>query len=430
MMESTEYDRMIQRCLRCSICKWIPQVQIKNGRHASICPAIDYYNFHAFSGGGKIILANSIERGRIPLSETVRDIVYKCTVCGGCGVACKYLNTLEPLEIIMTLREKLVMNGWGPMPCHQQYIESIHNCGNPYNESPENRADWLPDDVQADDDADLLYYTGCTASYRRKEIAIATARVLKAAGIKFKIFGAGEICCGSPILRSGDVPSFKEIRYKNLGIIENSGAKTILCSCAGCYDTFKVEYPRFGKVPQLDIMSTSEFFNQLLIENRLSLKQVPLKVTYHDPCHLGRGSEPYMAWNGDSVEVLSLVSIDVPEKPKRCGAGGVYEAPREVICHIPGVELVEMDRIKEYSYCCGAGGGVKAAFPEFALHTARTRLEEAEATGASVIISACPFCSTNLRDAIEETKSTLQFMDISELLLQAIDTGQDAPPRR
>nr|MDO8112576.1 (Fe-S)-binding protein [Candidatus Sigynarchaeota archaeon] len=430
MMAPEEYKRMVKRCLRCSICKWIPQVQIKNVNHATICPSMDYYNFHAYSGGGKIILANSVETGRIPMSDAVRDIVYKCTACGGCAVACKHLNSLEPLDIIQALREKLVASGVGPMPSQRQYIDAVKQAGNPYNQPAGQRASWLPSDVKTHEDADTLYFVGCTSSYRRKEIAIATARILNAAGTRFKVLGTNELCCGSPVLRAGDASSFKELARKNIESISALHVKKVVFSCAGCYDMFKVEYPRVGNVP-FDVVSSSEYFNQLIDEGKLVLKnRVPLKVTYHDPCHLGRGAEPYIEWKGDVVQMLPMVSLNVPEKPKRCGAGGVYEAPRRVITRIPGVQLVEMDRIKEYSYCCGAGGGVKSAFPDFALHTGKTRVAEAETTGASCIVSACPFCSTNLQDAIKESGSTLQYKDVAELLLDAIDTAPPARPKK
>jgi Fe-S oxidoreductase len=420
-MTHAEYARMVQRCLRCSICKWIPQVQIKNSKHATICPSMDYYNFHAYSGGGKLILANSIETGRIALSDTVRDIVYKCTACGGCSVSCKHLNSLEPLEVIQQLREHLVASGIGPMPRQQQYIDAIKHVGNPYDEPASQRMDWLPDDVITHDDADIAFFVGCTSSYRHKEIAVATARVMAAAGTRFKLFGSAETCCGSPVLRAGDVESFKEIMERNIELFAASGVRKVVVSCAGCYDMFKVEYPRFAKVP-VEIVSASEYFNQLIDEGKLGFKDLDaITVTYHDPCHLGRGAEPYQEWEGDVVQMLPMVSLNIPDKPKRCGAGGVYEAPRQVITRIPGVHFVEMDRIKEYSYCCGAGGGVKSAFPDFALHTGQTRVSEAESTGASYIISACPFCSSNLHDAIEASKSPLLYKDIAELLYESID---------
>ena len=104
-LKEEEYLKMIKMCLRCSICKWIPQVQIKSKKYASACPAVDLYNYHPYSGGGKIILALALEMGKIEPSDELREIVYKCTECGNCAVACKFLNTLEPLEIMMKLRE-------------------------------------------------------------------------------------------------------------------------------------------------------------------------------------------------------------------------------------------------------------------------------------------------------------------------------------
>jgi Fe-S oxidoreductase len=354
-------------------------------------------------------------------------------MCGGCDIACKYLNTLEVLDVIQTLREKFVAAGVGPMPKQQQYVDAVKQTGNPYNEPAEQRASWVPEDVKTHGDADVAYFVGCTSSYRRQEIATATARVLQASGTRFRLFASDEICCGSPVLRVGDVDTFRDIAIKNIDMIIASGVKTVLFSCAGCFAMFRAEYPRVyreysqNEALPFAVVSTAEYFSRLIDEKRLPLKDIgQMKVTYHDPCHLGRGSEPYTEWHGTMVQMLPMVSLAVPEKPKRCGAGGVYEEPRHVIASIPGVELVEMDRIKEYAYCCGAGGGVKSAFPDFALHTASTRLAEAESTGASVLVSACPFCSTNLQDAIQASNSALKFLDIAELLLGAIDSDATA----
>ncbi len=145
-----------------------------------------------------------------------------------------------------------------------------------------------------------------------------------------------------------------------------------------------------------------------------------LTVTYHDPCHLGRNAERYEEWDGKVVSVMPLISINVPPKPKRTGSKGIYDAPRNILNKIPGLKLVEMERIREYSYCCGAGAGVKSAFPDFALNTAKSRIQEAEDTGADTLTTACPFCSTNLQDGIIESGSELKFFDISELLLMAL----------
>ena len=419
-LNEEEYQMMIKRCLRCSICKWIPQVQIKSQKYATACPAIDLYNFHSYSGGGKIILALTLEMDRIKPSEELRDIVYKCTECGNCAIACKFLNTLEPLEIIMRLREKLVDAGYGPMPKQEAYIQAVKKHNNPYNEPHENRIEWLPDDIQIDPNAKVLYYVGCTSSYRRKEMAIAAARIMNEAGVPFNILSDEEYCCGSPILRVGEINTFRQVLNKNLDVIESKEIETVIFSCAGCYDTFKVDYPLYRDY-EFKVLHTVEFFSELLEAGRLKLtKEIPLKVTYHDPCHLGRNAERYEQWDGDEVQIMPLISINIPPKPKKTGKGGIYEPPRSILKKIPGLTFVEMERIREYAYCCGAGGGVKSAFPEMAVNTAKLRIEEAEDTGAEIIVSACPFCSTNLQDGINSRGSKLKYFDISELLMMAL----------
>ena len=418
-MDEEEYQKMIKRCLRCSVCKWIPQVQIKSQKYASGCPAIDTYNYHPYSGGGKIILALAYEMGRLEPTEDLRDIVYKCTECGNCDVACKYMNTLEPLEIIMKLREKLVKAGCGPMPKHRDYIDFVKKVNNPYNEPHEKRLDWLTDDIKLDPDAKLLFFVGCTSSYRRKEMALAVARIMNEAGVSFNII-EDEICCGSPILRTGDTDTFEEILNKNLDVIESKNIETVVFCCAGCYDTFKVDYS-LRREYNFRVMHTVELFSELIESGQLQLtKNIPLTVTYHDPCHLGRNAERHEEWNGDEIQLMPLISINFPPKPKRTGAKGIYDAPRKILTKIPGIRLHEMERIYEYSYCCGAGAGVKSAFPEMALKTAKSRIEEAEDSGADILVSACPFCSTNLQDGLIEKNSGLKYLDISELILMAI----------
>ncbi len=115
-------------------------------------------------------------------------------------------------------------------------------------------------------------------------------------------------------------------------------------------------------------------------------------------------------------EIIPLIKFPVPAKPKRQGTYGVYEAPRNVLKQIPGIKLIEMERIREYAYCCGAGGGVKAQFPEFALNTSKRRVEEAMSTSADTLVSCCPFCKTNLLDGIKALGSNMKFYDLVELI--------------
>ncbi|MHA1279374.1 MAG: (Fe-S)-binding protein [Candidatus Helarchaeota archaeon] len=419
-MPLENYADMIKKCLRCSVCKWIPQIQIRSQKFATTCPSIDRYNFHSYSGGGRIIVTLSYMMKRIEPSEELLNVIYKCTLCRACSISCQYLNKLDPQEIIQELREKLVEEGHAPLPAHKKYIENTIKNHNPYGEPSEKRLAWLPDDVKITRGAKLAYFVGCTSSYRRKEIAIATARVLSKAGVEFTILGSEEYCCGSPLLRAGVKSEMLKLMKHNIEEIEKRGIEEVIMSCAGCYSTFKADYTKYTEY-NFKVTHTSEFFGRLISEGKLKLKKnIPLKATYHDPCHLGRCSEPYEEWHGEIVEPMPLIQLEVPPKPRRKGTYGVYEAPRTVIRDIPGIDFTEMERIKEYSYCCGAGGGVKAAFPDFALWTAKIRLEEVKATGAELLISTCPFCSTNLKDGIKENGSTLKFYDLSELILEAL----------
>lgn len=231
-----------------------------------------------------------------------------------------------------------------------------------------------------------------------------------------------EFCCGSPLYRVGEVEKAKELMRENIERIKKAGIKILITSCAGCYAMFKAEYPKvMGEDLPFKVLHTSELIENLLNEGKIQFtKKVPMTVTYHDPCHLGRGSEPYPKWEGKIVEVVPLIKIPMPPKPKRQGTFGIYVAPRNVLKKIPGIKLIEMERNCEYAYCCGAGGGVKAQFPEFALNTSKRRIEEAIATEASTLISCCPFCKTNLQEGIDALKSDMKFYDLIELVERAL----------
>ncbi len=366
-----------------------------------------------------MIMANALLKGRIEITPELLDVLYRCTNCGGCEVACKFIYDLEPNEVIHELRTHCVENGVGPMPKHKGYISNVDSTHNPYGEDQSRRLDWLPEDVELDTDATTFYFVGCTASYRRQEIAKATVRLLNQGGEKFNLFGEDEFCCGSPVFRVGDRKRAIKYMKENLERFKERGVRRLITSCAGCYNMLKVEYPRFIDW-DIEVVHTSQVLEQLIEIGKLKLtKKVPLKITYHDPCHLGRMAEPYRPWQGERVEVLTRVYLNIPPKPVRRGAEGIYDSPRNVLHQIPGVEFYEMERIREYTYCCGAGGGVKAQYPDFALWTANRRLDEAEATTAEALVSCCPFCSTNFQDAMKARGMKMKFFDLTELVLQS-----------
>jgi Fe-S oxidoreductase len=190
-------------------------------------------------------------------------------------------------------------------------------------------------------------------------------------------------------------------------------------SCSDCYYAFKRLYPAIGS--KFEVVHTVEFINRLIKEGRIKLtKTIPMTITYHDPCHLGRLGEPYVHWNGITKKIRGQIVVHEPRKPRYNGANGIYDPPREVLKSIPGLQLVEMERIREYAWCCGAGGGVREAFPDFSSWTAMERIEEAKTTGAEALVSACGWCERNFVDAVGANGQKMKVYDIVELVQQAI----------
>jgi Fe-S oxidoreductase len=171
----------------------------------------------------------------------------------------------------------------------------------------------------------------------------------------------------------------------------------------------------------IEVLHTTQVADALIREGSLQLtKPVPMKVTYHDPCHLGRQGEDYVPWNGKETKIYGQVVVYDPPRPRYNGAFGVYEPPRDVLRAIPGLELVEMERTKEAAWCCGGGGAVPQAYPDFADFTASKRLDEAKTTGAEAIATACSSCNRILGSAAASDGTTMKAIDVLELVEQAL----------
>jgi Fe-S oxidoreductase len=268
---------------------------------------------------------------------------------------------------------------------------------------------------------DVLYHVGCLTSYDKdmQKLARATARMLKKAGVNFGVAGDAETCCGGRAYQMGYREDFLNQARKNMALIKKAGVKTVVTACADGYQAFKVLYDKHGLKGNLEVLHISEYIDRLMKAGKLKLKKrVDLSVTYHDPCRLGRLGEPWIHWEGKKIPGDRFV-FD-PPKTYRRGSHGVYEPPRRVLNGIPGLKLTEMTRIKEYSWCCGAGGGVHDSNPEFAGWTAMERIEEARSTGAEAIVTACPWCERTFTEAIQGSGSNLKVYDIVELVEQAI----------
>ncbi|KPK22266.1 MAG: hypothetical protein AMJ76_00220 [Dehalococcoidia bacterium SM23_28_1] len=382
-------------------------------------------NFHAYSASGRLIAGLALLEGRIDYTDKFVEIVYQCQMDGACDISCKVNRDLEPLEAMLELRARCVDDGQ-ILPAHMLMIESLRSDDNPLGEPKAERGKWAEGlDVKdiAREKADVLYFAGCQHSFDRDLWGAARAAVtlLRMAGVDVGISGTQEACCGGRAYEIGYRGEFTKYAEHNIETWNAAGVRTVVTSCSDGYGTLKLHYPKVGKTMNFDVLHITEYLDRLITEGRLKpTKKVPLQVTYHDPCHLGRLSEPYIPWEGVESKVLGQVVIQDPPKKFRRGTNGVYEPPRNVLKSIPGLELVEMERIKEYAWCCGAGGGVKEAYPDFALWTAKERLEEAKATGAQALVTACPWCERNFRDALAQNGEKMKLYNIAELLLEAL----------
>jgi len=424
-MALVDYRNDMMRCMRCSECKWIPLARITDWRYAHQCPSISRYNFHAYSAGGRLAMGLSVLEGRIGYTNDFLDILYKCTMCGACEVSCKCNKDLENLAIAQELRIKTVEDG-ELLPQHMPIIDILRKEDNMMQAKKADRGNWAEGlNVKniTEEKAEVYFHAGCRYCFDEElfpEVR-ASLNILLKAGVDVGIAGKDENCCGCRVYEMGYVGEFVKYAESNMEMLKNAGVKTIVTPCSDCYAGFKVQYAKIGMNTDIEVLHITEYINRLIKSSQLSLeKEVPLNITYHDPCHLGRLGEPFVPWNGEEKIVFNQMYIYDPPKPWRKGTYGVYEIPRDVIKAVPGVNLVEMKRIKEYAWCCGAGGGVIDAYPDFAVWTALERIEEAKSTGADAMVTACPWCKRSFLDALAQSGDTMKILDIVELIEQSI----------
>jgi Fe-S oxidoreductase len=424
-MALKDYENDMLRCCRCSECKWVPQAKVTGYRFAQVCPSIGKYNFHAYSAGGRLAIGLSVLQDRLDYTDGFLDILYRCQMCGACDVSCKSNKDMEPLAIAQELRIKAVEDGQ-LHPAHMMVIEGLKKEDNMMQAKKEERGEWAKGlDVKniTQNKAEVYFHAGCRYCFDKelRPVARAAVNLLKKAGVDIGIAGKDESCCGGRAYELGYIGEFTKYAENNVEMLKIAGVKTVVTACADGYHAFKVLYPKMGLTGDYEVLHITEYLDRLIKLGKLKLnKKVPMTVTYHDPCHLGRMGEAFVPWKGVEKIVFNQVYIYDPPKPWRKGTYGIYQPPRDVIQSIPGVELVEMERIKEYSWCCGAGGGVIDAYPEFARWSAQQRVEEARSTGAEAIVTACPWCKRTFVDTLAESGDRLKVYDIIELLEQAV----------
>jgi len=385
--ENLEYYKDIfYQCGKCGTCRTVYQ----QNKWPRICPSGEFGKFEAYYLGGKNLLTWAVSTDKLNWTEKLAKIFYQCSVCLACTQQCQIPEIHNYAgEWLMAMREKAVQLGFGPMPEQAKYTEHIMKENNPYMENHQDRLNWLPAHIKQTPDAKLAYFVGCTSSYREQGVAIATAEILNSLQVDFRIIKE-EKCCSSPIYMTGQAEKAKGIAEKNVKAFKDAGIKKIITSCAGCFRTWKETYPnKFGLDHGIEIIHLPEFLLEKLNTGvlKISNNKTPMKITYHDPCHIGRHM-------------------------------GIYEQPRDVLKRIPGIELIEMDRNRQNAWCCGSGGGVRSAFNELSSFAANERIEEAKQTTAEAIVSCCPFCLNQFKNNIKNNE--IQALDLSELVKRVL----------
>ncbi|NOH03437.1 MAG: (Fe-S)-binding protein [Chloroflexi bacterium] len=326
-----------------------------------------------------------------------RDELWDCTTCSTCYSRCP--KQVNPMEAIVAMRSAIVEKG-KIHPNVKTALESTFRNGNPLKLPREDRGLWAKDlqvKAFAETGAEYLFYVGCTPSYdpHGQKVARALVSLLQSAGVDFGILGNDENCCSSEVRRLGEVGLFEAMVEENAEMFKELNVQKMFTVSPHCFNVFKNDYHTIeaGATFGAQVQHYTQMLADLLKDGRLKFNgSFAKKVTYHDPCYLGKHN-------------------------------GIFDEPREVLTGIPGVELIEMDRSREKSLCCEGGGGrmwVEGTNPGTRL--AQLRVKEALETGAEVLATACPFCLLTLDEAVKHlnAEEKIRVLDVAEIAAQAL----------
>ncbi|AFM24622.1 (Fe-S)-binding protein [Desulfomonile tiedjei] len=361
-----------KRCFQCGLCD-------------TVCP---WNRVRSFS------MRKIVREATFGLTEIESEDIWRCTTCGRCPQKCP--RDVKQIESGVALRK--IATAYQVFPPSVKPVRtasaSLVGEGNPLSEERKNRANWAQGlSVQPfTEEMEILYFPGCYLSYdpRLKKVARATAEILNKAEVNFGILGEKESCCGESIRKTGEEELFRRLAKENIKTFIENGVKKILVSSPHCYHTFKNEYPEF--MVHFEVIHLSQYLFQLIQEGRLQLnKSYEKKITYHDPCYLGRHN-------------------------------GIYDEPREVLKKVSGLELNEMIDSRVDSLCCGGGGGRIWMETPKGERFCDLRLEQAMSVGAEVLVTACPYCISNFEDSrlTLDAAEKIEVKDITEIIQAVI----------
>jgi heterodisulfide reductase subunit D len=373
---------------------------VKCGSCVDVCPTYSHNRQLEITMGGFLANVKSFIRkayglqGMFTGPTKTKDLLknysehsYLCTLCGRCTMVCPAFIGAKDLR--MSAREFMVEKGEYPTPLDRlaETLDRVHNI---LGEPSEDRSMWVealsefPDHRFQKEKADVVYFVGCVASYfpMMKRIPQSFVQILNKAGVDFTLLGGEEWCCGFPMIAAGMKKKAETMLQHNMEKVKAKGTKSIIFACPSCYHTWKERFDA-----EIEIFHSTQFIKKLIDEGKISFKQNVMKVTYHDPCDLGRAS-------------------------------GIYEAPREILTAVPGVELLEMEGSRDQCKCCGGGGDLEMINPDLSTAVAEAKIKEIKATGADAVISACQQCVRTILTTARKKRIPMVAMDITEFVLK------------
>jgi Fe-S oxidoreductase len=389
-MPLEKYKNIIHRCYRCGYCKFSSDYAYFN------CPTYNKYYTETHAPGGMLWLIRAMMMKEIEITPQLANILYTCTMCANCVDKCPIEFSKDIVNMMVAGRRILVEQSVIPKLANQ-YLKNLFQHGNPWSEPQSKRGDWAKNTgIQTyNQQNEYLFYIGDIGSYdpRVNKVARCAAEILKKAGVNFGILGAEEHTDGNDIRQLGEQGLFHYFAEKNLRIFQDKKVKKICTLSPHAYNTLKNDYPGIGG--KFEVFHYTHLLEQCIAQNRIVFKKTPgKKVTFHDPCFLGR-------WNNE------------------------YETPRAILKGIPAVELVEMDRNKKDAFCCGGGGGnfYTDLVGSGKNSPARKRIQEAISTGANILAVTCPGCMIMLEDArkAENLEDKIEVKDIAEICWESME---------
>lgn len=387
----------LDSCTRCGECvKWCPTyVEIEN---KEITPLKKIERVRSFARGQYAPLIGWLFGHRPPTAEKIKSFsrgTFDCTLCARCNVVCPVGIDTRPLWIAM--REQLVELGEYPA-AFDHLLETVSQNHNISGDPNENRLDWtanmdaVPEGLDRRKGAEIVYFMGCVATFYPMVYSVPQSfvSILDKAGVNYTTMGSEEYCCGFPLIIAGMGRHAHDMIRHNVETVRAMGTTKVVTACPSCYHTWKHDYPEIlGEPLGFQVLHETELLAGMVMDGALDLKPVNKVVTYHDPCDLGRNS-------------------------------GIYDEPRQIIQAIPGITFVEMKDNRENSLCCGGGGDVEMANAETSWAVARSRMVQAQETGAKFIITACQQCKRTLLGAARKNRIHIRTLDISELVWESV----------